>query len=1191
MGVVYEAQDHLRDERVALKKIRHLRPEAMRRFKQEFRSLADIAHPNLISLYELVATGDDWFFTMELLEGVDIAAHFAPIANWSAPGAEEALRRALRQLAEGLGALHRGGHLHRDIKPSNVMVVGQRTVLLDFGVVAEVGEALSRQRSIVGTPKYTSPEQLLGEPLGFASDWYAVGVIIYRLLAGVAPFNGTMRQLLRAKLVDVAAPPSSLCEGVPRELEELCLALLDGDPAQRPDGAEVLSCLGAPVPTVSIRAPMRTPLVGREGQLGDLSDALVSVEAGQGVVALVRGASGMGKTALVDAFLGRASSRPEVLTLRGRCHERELVRFKAVDGVVDALGDHLAGLAPDVLREFLPRDSGLLSSAFPALGHLPTDNAEGASYVSDPRLLRERATAALRELLTNFARRRTLIVHIDDVQWGDQESAELIAALMDPPDTPPLMLILSYRVGDEERSPFLRALLTHERADGGYRRVDVDGLSEADGTELADAILRRRELVDSQVPVTIAAESGGSPLFIHAMARFAEESRTAIESGLSLDTVLTARADLLPADARAVLGLVAVAGMPSRHSTVRAALGLEPREYDDALQTLRAAQMIRSLGTGRDALVEVYHDRVRETQVAQMQPDERRDAHSRLARALAASEYADPESLFLHFRGAGDQERAAEYAALAAERAAAVLSFSRAATLYRAALEEGSHDREAAAALFERLATVLVAEGRGVEAAEAFLAAAAGRSGEARLDLERRAGEQELRAGLLVKGRQTFESVMSELGLKMPTNTLAGIASLLYWRLRLRLRGTHFEPQPVAKRDPRAAMRVDAMHGVAIGLSVSEPAIAGSLGARTVMEAFALGDPERAARALLLELVFVSTEGTKSAEKVERLLNVVRPIARSTESPNVEAFVQAIEGVVAFQQGRFVEAYERCEEAREVMLTQCSGMGWEVGSMSLYSVSSLTFMGTFSRLAEAPARAAEALSRGDIFTSASIRAGAVPALLMVRGDLAASRAEADEALRLWGQHETFQNVHFMATISHVQADLYEEHGERALRRIERNERGARRSFLLSVQVIRAYWTFIRANARLATAAGGRRDRKALIRAAAQDGASLLREGALWCGGLGNLVLAQVALLRGERRSAEARAKLSEEMLNDAHFRIYALAAGFVHGWAMGETRGEARRARVTEEAREVGVSDPRRAFLVFSPGLPRSVCA
>src|SRR3989440_964652 len=284
MGVVYEAHDREMDKVVALKTLTRAEAAHIYRFKREFRTLADVSHPNLVTLYELMSDGRDWFFTMELVKGVTFINYVRPDMMGSlatdvdntlpAPRAhsinsaeseadteifdsssfsfeekerpletddeslaaanyrldEARLRAALRQLAEGVNRLHEMGKLHRDIKPSNVLVTEEgRVVILDFGLVEDVQPEL-HETLLAGTPDYMSPEQGAQMPISKASDWYSVGVILYQALTGRLPFKGKFFEVMMRKQTRKPVPPIEINHEVPRDLNELCMKLLRRDP-------------------------------------------------------------------------------------------------------------------------------------------------------------------------------------------------------------------------------------------------------------------------------------------------------------------------------------------------------------------------------------------------------------------------------------------------------------------------------------------------------------------------------------------------------------------------------------------------------------------------------------------------------------------------------------------------------------------------------------------------------------------------------------------------------------------------------------------------------------------------------------------------------------------------------------------------------------------------------------------------
>jgi predicted ATPase len=300
--------------------------------------------------------------------------------------------------------------------------------------------------------------------------------------------------------------------------------------------------------------------------------------------------------------------------------------------------------------------------------------------------MRRRAFGALRALLANLAHGAPLVVVADDLQWGDVDSAALLAEILRPPDAPPLLLLGVHRSEDRDTSPFLRALRAFhdfQAHAGATVVVRLAELPPADAQALALAVIGSPGDGARARAATIAREAAGNPFFIRALAGLAGTrlvGRDGAGGGfqvddvdapetLTLDALVERRAALLPRDARALLEVVAVAGQPIRRSLARRAAGLDA-DYPAAAAALAAAGLLRTRGADPEELLETSHDRIREAVVAHLPPALRAARHGALARALEQLPEPDLETLAMHHLGAGDTTKAAGYAA-AAERASA----------------------------------------------------------------------------------------------------------------------------------------------------------------------------------------------------------------------------------------------------------------------------------------------------------------------------------------------------------------------------------------------------------------------------------------------------------------------------------------------------------------------------------------
>ena len=542
-GVVYEADDTTLGEPVALKLLHNPDGNALYRFKQEFRSLAHIKHPNLVALYDLASDGGRWFFTMELVDGIDVISFVwggnkrparnlldrsgdlsitqaeleaAPATrrdDWTANGDRQPaserphaaempldthrLRNVFGQLARGVAALHEAGKVHRDIKPSNVLVENNgRVVLLDFGLVAEPTDKNATADLIAGTPSYMAPEQAMGESVDPAGDWYSVGCVLYLALTGRLPVEGIGAiDVLTRKQSEIPPPPRLAWPGVPPDLDELCMDLLALRPGDRPSDADVLRRLpveeGTNAVTAPTVAPSPTRFVGRAGELDVLANAYRSMRAGRANVVSVRGRSGIGKTTLVRRFIDRAvRADSRVVALTGRCYERESVPYKALDALIDSLRKYIRGLPKAELDAVLPRNLQALTRLFPVFQDVAKTDDRRVEDVRDPVESRRRAFAALRDLFARIADRSHVILFIDDLQWGDADSIALLVEILAPPDPPPLLLVLGYRGDDAETSTQLKnlgSIAAGPHVD--HADIELKGLPESDARELVQQLL------------------------------------------------------------------------------------------------------------------------------------------------------------------------------------------------------------------------------------------------------------------------------------------------------------------------------------------------------------------------------------------------------------------------------------------------------------------------------------------------------------------------------------------------------------------------------------------------------------------------------------------------------------------------------------------------------------------------------
>jgi WD40 repeat protein/tRNA A-37 threonylcarbamoyl transferase component Bud32 len=245
MGVVYKAHQLSLNRVVALKMIiagELAAPAELQRFRTEAENAAGLDHAHIVPVYEVGEHQGRPYFSMKLVEGGNLSQHLPRLTRDPRAGA-----RLLAAVARAVHHAHQHGIIHRDLKPANILLDGRgMPQVTDFGLAKRLrGDAgLTRSNAIVGTPAYMAPEQaaVKGKQLTTAADVYALGAILYELLAGCPPFRGlTPLETLHRVLHEEPVPPSRLRPKVPRDLETICLKCLSKEPERRYASAEALA--------------------------------------------------------------------------------------------------------------------------------------------------------------------------------------------------------------------------------------------------------------------------------------------------------------------------------------------------------------------------------------------------------------------------------------------------------------------------------------------------------------------------------------------------------------------------------------------------------------------------------------------------------------------------------------------------------------------------------------------------------------------------------------------------------------------------------------------------------------------------------------------------------------------------------------------------------------------------------------
>ena len=768
MGEVFLADDIQLGRKVAVKFLTEALehdPTARERLHREARSAAALDHPYICNIYEIAEVDGRTGIVMEHVSGETLQA----VLRRARPSATRAFEIA-GEIAEALEEAHRRRVIHRDLKPSNVMVTEQGHVkVMDFGLAkvvhsdsnpleqAETIGPITESGTRVGTPGYMAPEQLLGGEADARSDIFAFGIVLYELLAGVHPFTRSSQSETMSAIVREAPPPiGQYARDVSDSAGVALDRLLAKEPHRRYQSFEdVRVDLRQLTQETSGRTPMpraaearepsgatRTPYVGRVAERAEVRRLLEQAVAGRGALVLVGGEPGVGKTRLSEEVLLEARQRG-CLAITGHCYEMEgtspfipfveiverSARIVPRAAFREALGDsaaEVARLVPE-LRQLFPD--------LPAPVELPPEQQRRYLFNNFLGFL-ERGTRATPQALL-----------IDDLHWADESTLLLLQHLVPYLAQMPLLIVGTYRDVDlEVDRPFAKTLeaLTRQRlaTKVALRRMDETGVAAL--LEALSGLTPPAELVRA-----VFRETEGNPFFVEEVFHhLSEEGKLVDEAGswradLRVDElavpegirlVIGRRVQRLSDASRKVLTTAAVVGR-SFDLTLLEALGdVDEDAVFTALEEAEAAQLIRTVTTGRDVRWEFSHGLIRQTLENSLSFPRRQRAHLRVSEAMqrvfgahADRHAADLGHHLFHAGAAADQDKTVRFLTLAGDQAMEAGAFDEALRQFDNALsieeEQDDEDRGRVADLRYNKGRALRSIGRGRAAADEWRAA------------------------------------------------------------------------------------------------------------------------------------------------------------------------------------------------------------------------------------------------------------------------------------------------------------------------------------------------------------------------------------------------------------------------------------------------------------------------------------
>jgi tetratricopeptide (TPR) repeat protein len=717
---VYLAHDTLldRDVAFALIKTEKLDDASRARVMREARAMGRLGdQPNIVAIYDMGEHEGQPYIVIPLMPGGDVEGliekapeHRLPIAQAVDIG---------KAICRGLEFAHDKGIIHRDIKPGNIWLSSDGTAKIgDFGLALAVDlSRLTQSGMMIGTVTYMPPEQAMGGKVTAKADLYSLGAMLYEMVTGRPPFVGDDPIAIIGQHINT--PPVSPTwhrADLPPTLETLILQLLEKDPERRPESAAVvLQALEAieagrvgRIEEPTKEAPSENPLyrrvfVGRESELKQLQSAFAGAMSGQGVLMMVTGEPGIGKTALCEQLSTYVTLRGG-RTLVGHCYEAGSLSLPYL-AFVEALRSYVLSREVKDLREELGSGAADVARIISEIRERLKIRLRAQK---DPEEERYRLLQGVSEFLTNAANVQPMLVVLEDLHDADKGTLEMLTHVSRNLAGARLLIVGTYRDVEVDRSHPLSAALAELRRVSTYGRVLLRGLNPDEVRRMMESITR--ESVPWGLAEVVHRQTEGNPLFVQEVIRYlAEEGLLTRKEGQwrptkdtpleisipeGLRDVIGKRLSLLSPECNQLLAVASVIGREFALDTLKAVAGIDEDVFANSLKEAARLSILEERSQRGMVRYRFTHAFFRQTLYEEMIAPQRLKLHRQVAHTLETlytkrlKEHAvELAEHFSHSTDSADLAKAVSYAEMGAKKATEVYAYGESARLLEQALK------------------------------------------------------------------------------------------------------------------------------------------------------------------------------------------------------------------------------------------------------------------------------------------------------------------------------------------------------------------------------------------------------------------------------------------------------------------------------------------------------------------------